>query len=118
IMGSWPSYIPRTTVARRDVPPTRGFRMIRSLWRPFYCIVLAIGIAPAWGLAQENGGQEDLDKALQAKVTAQSLRDLNEVIQLLESAIEKGLDVESSDFAETLLVESLLERAAQLTAVV
>lgn len=92
--------------------------MIRSLWRPFYCIVLAIGIAPAWGLAQENGGQEDLDKALQAKVTAQSLRDLNEVIQLLESAIEKGLDVESSDFAETLLVESLLERAAQLTAVV
>lgn len=66
----------------------------------------------------EGNGQEDLDKALRVKVTAQNLRDLNQVVELLESAIGKGLDVENSDFAEGLLADSLLERASELTAVV
>jgi len=88
-------------------------------WKWFLAILLtfAIGAPPPPALA-EGRGQEDLDEALRVKVTAENLRDLNEVIELLESAIEKGLDVENSDFAEQLLVESLMERAAQLTAVV
>jgi tetratricopeptide (TPR) repeat protein len=65
----------------------------------------------------EGVGQEDLDDALRAKVTAESLHDLNKVVELLESAIEKGLDVENSDFAEQMLSESLLERASQLATV-
>lgn len=92
--------------------------MIRSLWRLLLSAVLTIGLAPGAVWAEGNDGQEDLDKALQAKVTAENLRDLNDVIQLLESAIDKGLDLENSDFAESMLVESLMERAAQLTAVV
>ncbi len=66
----------------------------------------------------EGNGQEELDEALRVKVTAENLRDLNEVVELLEKAINEGLDVENSDFAEQLLVESLMERAAQLSAVV
>ncbi|RIK78330.1 MAG: hypothetical protein DCC67_11690 [Planctomycetota bacterium] len=92
--------------------------MIEQIRRLALAALLALAFAPAAASAEENDGQEDLDKALQAKVTVEDLRDLNEVIQLLESAIQKGLDVESSDFAETMLVESLMERAAQLTAVV
>lgn len=79
---------------------------------------LSVVWAAAGAVRAEGNGQEDLDKALRIKVTAQNLRDLNHVIELLESAIDKGLDVENSDFAESLLAESLLERASELTAVV
>lgn len=73
-------------------------------------------MAPA--VRAEGNGQEDLDEALRVKVTARNLRDLNQVVELLESALVKGLDVENSDFAESLLAESLLERASELAAVV
>ena len=66
-------------------------------------------IAPA-----ASEGQADLDAALQEKVSVEDLRGLNHVIELLESALDKGLDVENSDFAESLLSGSRLERAAQL----
>jgi tetratricopeptide (TPR) repeat protein len=66
----------------------------------------------------ESEGQKDLDEALRVKVTAENLRDLNKTIELLESALDKGLDVENSDFAESMLRESLMERAAQLANVV
>ncbi|MCC6493712.1 MAG: tetratricopeptide repeat protein [Pirellulales bacterium] len=92
--------------------------MNRSIWRVLISAVVVFGLAPAGALAEGNEGQEDLDKALQLKVAAENLHDLNEAIRLLESAIEKGLDVENSDFAESMLVESLVERAGQLAAVV
>ncbi|HYO24345.1 MAG TPA: tetratricopeptide repeat protein [Lacipirellulaceae bacterium] len=66
----------------------------------------------------EGEGQADLDEALRVKITAEGLRDLNQVIELLEKSLEKGLDVESSDFAEQMLSESLLQRATELGAVV
>lgn len=76
-------------------------------------MVAALGLAT---LARaEEDGQADLDEALRAKVTAEDLRDINHVVDLLESALDKGLDVENSDFAESVLCESLLERATQLT---
>ena len=40
----------------------------------------------------ENAGLADLDKAAQLKVTAENLPDLNDVVDKLDSAIEKGLD--------------------------
>jgi tetratricopeptide (TPR) repeat protein len=58
----------------------------------------------------ENEGLEDLDKATQLKVTAESLDDLNEVVDRLETALEKGLDDENTKFAEQLLVAALLQR--------
>jgi tetratricopeptide (TPR) repeat protein len=66
----------------------------------------------------EGEGQKDLDEALRVKVTAENLRDLNKTIELLESALDKGLDVENSDFAEGMLKESLMQRAGQLAGVV
>jgi tetratricopeptide (TPR) repeat protein len=78
-------------------------------------MILGFSATPAWA---EGQGQEELDEALRVKVTAENLRDLNKVVELLEKAIEEGLDVENSDFAEDMLVEVLMERAAQLANVV
>ena len=75
-----------------------------------------IAHVPARG---EGLGQPDLDEALSIKIAADgSLRELNQVIELLERALDKGLDLENSDFAEQLLGESLLERATQIGAVI
>ncbi len=77
-------------------------------------IVLMAAIAvPA---VAENEGQADLDKATQLKVTAETLDDLNEVVDHADSALEKGLDADNKKFAEQLLISSLLQRG-QLFAV-
>lgn len=68
-------------------------------------------------LHAEGQGQADLEEALRAKVTAEDVRQRSHVIELLESALDKGLDVENSDFAEQMLVDSLLERAEELATV-
>src|SRR3954451_2345967 len=58
----------------------------------------------------ENEGQDDLDKATQLKVAAENLEDLGEVIDHVDTAMEKGLDKENTKFAEQLLAASLLQR--------
>ena len=70
-------------------------------------LLLAAIAAPALA---ENEGQEDLDKATQLKVAAESLDDLNEVVDQAESALEKGLDADNKKFAQQLLISSLLQR--------
>ncbi len=57
-----------------------------------------------------NEGQDDLDKATQAKVNAKTLSDLSEVIRLSESALAKGLDEENTKFAKNLLASTLSQR--------
>ena len=69
-------------------------------------------------LAEESEGQADLDEALRVKVTSSGLRDLTQVIELLGTAIDKGLDVEDNDFAERMLSDSLMERATLLMRVI
>jgi tetratricopeptide (TPR) repeat protein len=66
----------------------------------------------------ENEGQEDLDKATQLKVAAESLDDLNEVVDRAESALEKGLDADNKKFAQQLLISSLLQRGQLFSAAV
>jgi tetratricopeptide (TPR) repeat protein len=66
----------------------------------------------------ENEGQADLDKATQLKVAAEGLDDLNEVIDHVDSALEKGLDADNKKFAEQLLVSSLLQRGQMFAAAV
>ena len=68
--------------------------------------------------AAENPGLDDLDKAAQLKVTAENLPDLNDVIDKLDSAIEKGLDKDNQAFADQLLISALLQRATVLSAAV
>jgi tetratricopeptide (TPR) repeat protein len=65
-----------------------------------------------------NPGQADLDMATQLKVTAEGLTDLNEVVDKLDSAIEKGLDKDNKAFAEELLKSTLLQRATALSSAV
>jgi tetratricopeptide (TPR) repeat protein len=86
-----------------------------GLWALLGAFIFGLSAPPAWA---EGNGQDELDEALRVKVSAENLRDLNKVVELLEKAIEEGLDVENSDFAEGMLVEVLMERAAQLAGVV
>ncbi|MEM6798149.1 MAG: tetratricopeptide repeat protein [Planctomycetota bacterium] len=82
-----------------------------------FALPLSLGllVCPA---AAEGDGQEDLDKATELKIGAEGLRDLNEVIELLDDAIEKGLDAENQDFAESMLAATLLQRATGLAGAV
>ncbi len=70
------------------------------------------------GGTPSNPGQGDLDKATQLKVTAEGLPDLNEVVDKLDSAIEKGLDKDNKAFAEQLLTSTLLQRATMLSSAI
>lgn len=103
-------------VAGDDIP-AEEVPMIRRPW--LLAMSLAVCSFLVAGSARAEGeGQADFDEALRVKVTAEDMRDLNKVVELLESAIEKGLDVENNDFAEEMLVETLMQRAAQLSAVI
>lgn len=90
--------------------------MNRSPWLLALLVALSLGL-PAPSARGEGLGQEDFDEALRAKVTVENMQDLNNVVELLKSAISKGLDVENNDLAEQMLVESLMQRGAQLAAV-
>jgi tetratricopeptide (TPR) repeat protein len=79
------------------------------------CFLLSALAAP---IMAENEGQADLDKATQLKVTAESLDDLNEVVDHADSALEKGLDADNKKFAEQLLISSLLQRGQMFAAAV
>jgi len=59
----------------------------------------------------ENEGQDDLDKATEAKLNAKTLTDLDEVIRLTESAQKKGLNEGNAQFAKGLLVSTLVQRS-------
>ncbi len=72
-------------------------------------VVVVLAAGRAWA---ENEGQEDLDRATEAKLTANTLSDLAEVIGLCESALEKGLDKENAKFAENLLTSTLIQRGS------
>jgi tetratricopeptide (TPR) repeat protein len=64
--------------------------------------------------AAENEGQADLDHATEVKLGAESLDDLNLVINLSQSAINRGLDATNTDFAKKLLASTLIQRATAL----
>ncbi len=90
--------------------------MFPSVSRPLWLGGLLL-LAIALPVYAENEGQDDLDKATQLKVAAENINDLNDVIDKLETAIEKGLDKGNTEFAQQLLVSSLIQRATQLSGV-
>jgi tetratricopeptide (TPR) repeat protein len=63
----------------------------------------------------ENEGQADLDKATETRLGASSLSDLSEVIGLLESALEKGLDEDNAAFAKQMLASTRIQRGLNVT---
>lgn len=66
---------------------------------------------------EPSPGQADLDKATQLKLTAEDGKQINDVIQLLASAMKKGLDDENEAFAKQMLASTLMERGQGLAAV-
>ena len=63
---------------------------------------------------QEEDGNAELDKAFDAKLNARTTKDLDEVVKLCETAIEKGLDKEGVTQANQLASSASLEFANQL----
>lgn len=72
--------------------------------------VAALLILPSAAAAIEGDGQADLNRAIEAKVTAEKIDDFAEVISLCQRALDKGLDDENADFARKLLSATLEER--------
>jgi tetratricopeptide (TPR) repeat protein len=70
-------------------------------------LVLHAGVARA-----DSPGQDDLDKATQQKLGAQTVDDLTDVIKLCESAIKKGLDKGNTAFANDLMASAYVQRGS------
>lgn len=70
---------------------------------------------PSVGRA-ENDGQAALDQATEAKLSADSMDDLSEVIRLCRSALRLGLDDKNKTFASEMLAGTLTQRAEIVTA--
>ena len=70
-------------------------------------LVVCLGGGVAWAA---NEGQGDLDRATQVMLNPRMRSDLGEAIQLLESALKKGLDEGNTQFAKQLLVSTRIRR--------
>ena len=75
----------------------------------FVPVLLLVALLSAAARA-DTPGQDDLDKATEAKLKARTLRDLGEVIKLCESAQRKGLDKQGQAFAKQMLASTLIQR--------
>jgi tetratricopeptide (TPR) repeat protein len=64
--------------------------------------------------AEESPGQDDLDAAVDAKLSAQSIDDFANVLDLCKRAIKKGLAAEQQQFAEDLYTDTLMYRAGRI----
>jgi len=84
--------------------------MFRQTW---IAVLLLLPLAPAAPALAAGEGQEDLDKATETKLTADSIDDLGEVIRLIESALQKGLDESNAAFANKLLASTFIQRAQE-----
>jgi tetratricopeptide (TPR) repeat protein len=83
--------------------------MLRTHWLRIWTFLFVLSAIAAPAVA-ENEGLDDLNKATQLKVAAETLDDLGAVIDHVDTAIEKGLDQENTKFAQQLLTSSLLQR--------
>jgi len=73
-------------------------------------LVTLLAALPAAARAQ-NPGQADLDMATELQLTAETLGELEKVIKLAESALEKGLDNEQTEFAKKMLAATYFQHA-------
>jgi tetratricopeptide (TPR) repeat protein len=88
--------------------------MLRSPARHGFCGTLVLLAALFWAASPARAsdkGSALLDKATEAKLSAESLTDLNQVINLCRESIEAGLDEENQKFAREILASTLSQRA-------
>lgn len=79
----------------------------------------AVSAEPAGSVAEpdaatESPGQDDLDAAVDAKLSAQSIDDFANVLDLCKRAIKKGLAADQQQFAEDLYTDTLMYRAGRI----
>ncbi len=88
----------------------------RTSWQPTLAAVILCLVAgtTSHGLLAGENGQDALDRAVQLKLSAETLSDLGEVISLCEKALAQGLDKESKQFAEALLSATRIERGLRV----
>ena len=85
---------------------TRNFAM----W-----FALSITLAFAFSANADEPGLKEFDQAIATKITAESLDELTEVVELVQSALDKGLDKDNTAFAKRLLAATLVQRAELVT---
>lgn len=73
---------------------------------------LAVPPLPDQPDANASAGSEDLAKAIELKLAAEVVGDLDEVVMLCRRALAKGLGDEDVVFAKKMLASALLQRAA------
>lgn len=61
-------------------------------------------------VAADKAGQADLDKAVEVRINAKSLTEMEQVISLARSALKKGLEPADEKFARELLAGVLFQR--------
>jgi tetratricopeptide (TPR) repeat protein len=64
---------------------------------------------------EEFAGQVYLDEAVQLKLSAKTMGDLEKTVELCEQALAEGLDEGGTQFAKSLLGSTLYEHAARIT---
>ena len=74
------------------------------------CVVAMVAMGAQRASAVDEG-QDDLDRATEAKLLADSIADLERVVMLLERALDKGLNEGNAEFAIQLLVSTLYQEA-------
>jgi tetratricopeptide (TPR) repeat protein len=79
--------------------------------------ICAVLLLPALARA-ENEGQADLDAATDLQLAAETLGDLEKVIEKAESALKKGLDDGQAEFAKQMLAATLYQHANRLSAAI
>jgi tetratricopeptide (TPR) repeat protein len=85
----------------------RVLRRPSSGWVLTMAMALLVG-APCF--ADDDAGQEELDAAVEAKLAAESISDLAEVIDHCTKALDLGLNAENKEFANKLLASALFQR--------
>lgn len=77
---------------------------------------LAVALFPSAVLrGAEEPGQADYDQAVETKIGAESLADLEKVVALCESALRKGLSKDDAPDAKKLVAATLYQHASKLS---
>ncbi len=92
----------------------RPFRTLgRRLAPLFLTFLLGPCLVYTSAMAEDAAGQADLDAATSLKLNASSMADLERVIELTESALEKGLPADSESLAKSLITASLFQHGSR-----
>ncbi len=91
----------------------RSFSHLRDGIKIAGCCLLILA-APALVRGDEEPGLPKLDKALQLKLDARRMADLDEVVRLCEQSLEEGMSESNQAFARDFMSATLYEKADRL----